>query len=242
MHLDDSLIGQVLSRRQVLALLGAGRVSLLTGASPAWAQGAPGSAGCVLRPAQTEGPYFVDERLHRSDLRTDPTDGSVRLGIPVELTLVISRLAGTACAPLAGAQVDVWHCDHLGVYSDVTDPRFTTTGTPCLRGSQLTDAQGQARFTTIDPGGYEGRTVHIHFKVRSPSGPRPGDEFTSQLYVDDGLTDRVSQQPPYAGRTPRTTRHSTDGIYRHGGAQLMLALAPQGAPYQGTFQVALTGA
>ena len=242
MHLDDSPIGHVLSRRQVLALLGAGRVSLLTGASPAWAQGAPGSAGCVLRPAQTEGPYFVDERLQRSDLQTDPTDGSVRLGIPVELTLVISRLAGTACAPLAGAQVDVWHCDHLGVYSDVTDPRFTTTGTPCLRGSQRTDAQGQARFTTIDPGGYEGRTVHIHFKVRSPSGQRPGYEFTSQLYVDDGLTDRVSQQPPYAGRTPRTTRHSTDGIYRHGGAQLMLALAPQGAPYQGTFQVALTGA
>jgi protocatechuate 3,4-dioxygenase beta subunit len=241
MPLDDRPLGQVLSRRQVLALLGAGRVSLLTGASPAWAQGAHGSAGCVVRPAQTEGPYFVDERLQRSDLRTDPTDGSVRLGIPLELTLVISRLAGTACAPLAGAQVDVWHGDHLGVYADVTDPRFTTTGTPCLRGSQLTDAQGQARFTTIDPGGYEGRTVHIHVKVRSPAGPRPGDEFTSQLYVDDGLTDRVSQQPPYAGRTPRTTRHSTDGIDRHGGAQLRLALAPQGAPYQGTFQVALTG-
>lgn len=241
MHLDDCPIGQVFSRRQVLALLGAGSVSLLTGASPAWAQGAPGSAGCVVRPAQTEGPYFVDERLHRSDLRTDPTDGSVRLGIPLELTLVISRLAGTACAPLAGAQVDVWHCDHLGVYSDVTDPRFTTTGQQFLRGYQRTDAQGQARFTTIYPGWYEGRTVHIHFKVRSPSGPRPGYEFTSQLYFDDGLTDRVYQQPPYAGRKPRTTRNSTDGIYRNGGAQLMLALAPQGAPYQGTFQVALTG-
>ena len=241
MHLDDRPIGQVLSRRQVLALLGAGRVSLLTGASPTWAQGAPGSAGCVVRPAQTEGPYFVDERLQRSDLRTDPSDGRVRLGIPLELTLVISRLAGTACAPLAGAQVDVWHCDHLGVYSDVTDPRFNTKGKQFLRGYQLTDAQGQARFTTIYPGWYEGRTVHIHFKVRSPSGPRPGYEFTSQLYVDDGLTDRVYQQPPYAGRTPRTTRHSTDGIYRHGGAQLMLALAPQGAPYQGSFQVALKG-
>ena len=241
MHLDDSPIGQVLSRRQVLALLGAGSVSLLTGASPAWAQGAPGSAGCVVRPAQTEGPYFVDERLHRSDLRTDPTDGSVRLGIPLELTLVISRLAGTACAPLAGAQVDVWHCDHLGVYSDVKDPSFNTKGKQFLRGYQLTDAQGQARFTTIYPGWYEGRTVHIHFKVRSPSGQRPGHEFTSQLYFDDGLTDRVYQQPPYAGRKPRTTRNSTDGIYRNGGSQLMLALAPQGAQYEGTFQVALKG-
>jgi protocatechuate 3,4-dioxygenase beta subunit len=195
----------------------------------------------VVRPAQTEGPYFVDERLHRSDLRTDPTDGSVRLGIPLELTLVISRLAGTACAPLAGAQVDVWHCDHLGVYSDVKDPSFNTTGKQFLRGYQLTDAQGQARFTTIYPGWYEGRTVHIHFKVRSPSGPRPGDEFTSQLYFDDGLTDRVSQQPPYAGRKPRTTRNSTDGIYRNGGSQLRLARAPQGAQYKGNFQVALKG-
>ena len=177
MHLDDSLIGQVLFRRQVLALLGAGSVSLLTGAFSAWAQGAPGSAGCVVRPAQTEGPYFVDERLHRSDLRTDPTDGSARLGIPLELTLLISRLAGTACAPLAGAQVDVWHCDHLGVYSDVKAPRFNTKGKQFLRGYQLTDTQGQARFTTIYPGWYEGRTVHIHFKVRSPSGQRPGYEL-----------------------------------------------------------------
>src|SRR2546427_2648224 len=31
---------------------------------------------CIVRPEQTEGPYFVDERLNRSDIRSDPSDGS----------------------------------------------------------------------------------------------------------------------------------------------------------------------
>src|SRR5689334_18988839 len=32
---------------------------------------------CVVRPALTEGPYFVDEKLNRSDIRSDTSDGSV---------------------------------------------------------------------------------------------------------------------------------------------------------------------
>lgn len=241
MDSDDRPIGQLLSRRQVVALLGVGGIGVLTGSSQSWAQGAAGSAGCVVRPAQTEGPYFVDERLHRSDLRTDPSDGSARPGAALDLTLVISRLAGAGCVPVPGAQVDVWHCDHVGVYSDVRDPSFDTKGKQFLRGYQLTDAQGRAHFTTIYPGWYAGRTVHIHFKVRSPAEQRPGYDFTSQLYFDDAFTDRVYQQPPYAERPQRTTLNSADGIFRGGGAQLMLAVAQQGAGYAGSFQVALKG-
>jgi protocatechuate 3,4-dioxygenase beta subunit len=36
-----------------------------------------------------------------------------------------------------------------------------------LRGHQLTDASGTARFTTIYPGWYTGRAVHLHFSVRA---------------------------------------------------------------------------
>src|SRR5687768_8398016 len=36
---------------------------------------------CVITLEQTEGPYFVDERLDRSDLTSDPTDGSVKAGV-----------------------------------------------------------------------------------------------------------------------------------------------------------------
>jgi len=240
MDSDDRTIGTLLSRRQVLGLLGVSGLGLLTG-RPGWTQAPSGSAGCVVRPAQTEGPYFVDERLHRSDLRTDPTDGTVKPGTALELTLVISRLANAACAPLAGAQVDLWQCDHLGVYSDVRDPSFDTRGKRYLRGYQLTDAQGRARFTTVYPGWYAGRTVHIHFKVRSPVDQRPGYEFTSQFYFDDALTDRVFRQAPYADRPARSTRNEGDGIFRRGGSQLMLALEPKGPAYAGTFQVALTG-
>ncbi len=242
MDIDDRPRGYVLSRREVIALLGAGAYAVLSGPRPTRAQGpATRSSPCVVRPEQTEGPYFVDELLHRADLRTDPTDGTTRPGAPLDLTILVSRLAGERCQPLAGVQVDVWQCDHLGVYSDVEDPSFSTVGKKFLRGYQVTDEQGRAHFTTIYPGWYRGRTVHIHFKVRSPRTQRPGFEFTSQLYFDDALTDRVHATSPYAERGTRTTRNERDGIYRRGGSQLLLAVVPQDAGYAGTFEVALQG-
>lgn len=228
MQNDDHTTGHVLTRREAVALLAAAGCSLLVGRSPAAAQPA-----CVVRPEQTEGPFFVDERLNRSDLRTDWIDGKVAPGVPLDLTLVVSRLAPGGCAPLAGVVVDLWHCDHRGAYSDA-DEKF-------LRGYQVTDARGRARFKTIYPGWYHGRTVHIHFKLRSAPTARPGFDFTSQLYFDDALTDRVYAQPPYAARGSRPTRNDRDGIYRHGGSQLLLSLAPSGAGYAGTFEIALQG-
>src|SRR5687768_5148955 len=130
MQNDDHPTGHVLTRREAVALLAAAGCSLLVGRSPVLAQPA-----CVVRPQQTEGPFFVDERLKRSDLRVD------RPGVPLDLTLVVSRLAQGGCAPLAGVVVDLWHCDHLGAYSDA-DEKF-------LRGYQVTDARGRARFKTI---------------------------------------------------------------------------------------------
>jgi protocatechuate 3,4-dioxygenase beta subunit len=243
MNADDRPRGHVLSRRQALGLLGAAGYSVLAGAAPARAQGTPpGAAGCVVRPGQTEGPYFVEEALNRSDLRTDPSDGTVKPGTPLELTLLISRLARGGCTPLPGVRVDLWHSDHLGVYSDVTDSGGSTVGKKFLRGYQLTDGDGRVRFTTIYPGAYGGRTVHIHFKLRSPQGQRPGFAFTSQLYFDDALTDQVLAAPPYSARGRRGTRNADDGLFRRGGQQLMLALAPRGTGYAGTFTVALDGA
>src|ERR687886_2979866 len=116
---------------------------------------------CVVRPQQTEGPYFVDEKLNRSDIRTDPSNGLVKEGVPLDLAFNVSKVSDTSCAPLAGALVHVWHCDALGVYSDVRDPGFDTRGQKFLRGYQVTDENGTARFTVIYPGWYQGRTVHI---------------------------------------------------------------------------------
>ncbi|MGH7257346.1 MAG: twin-arginine translocation pathway signal protein, partial [Nitrospiraceae bacterium] len=194
---EDAPVGRLLSRREVVRLLGATGVLWLSGGlNPFRAVADSPRPSCIVRPEQTEGPYFVDERLNRSDIRSDPTDGPVKPGTPLTLTLLVSRLNAGDCQPLTGAQVDIWHCDALGVYSDVRDPSFSTVGQKFFRGYQITDARGQARFLTVYPGWYEGRTVHIHFKIRTEPMIRRSFEFTSQMYFDDGLTDRVHSNPP----------------------------------------------
>jgi protocatechuate 3,4-dioxygenase beta subunit len=233
MHTDDTPVGRLLSRREAVALLGISSVALLAGR----AAGQPAPA-CVVRPAQTEGPYFVEERLHRADIRSDPASGAVKRGVPLQLAFQVSQLAGGRCAPLAGAQVDVWHCDALGAYSDARDPHGSTVGQKFLRGYQVTDETGLVRFTTIYPGWYPGRAVHVHFKVRTQAGA----DFTSQVYFDDAVTDRIAAQAPYAGRSGRRQRNDDDGLFRSGGKQLLLPVTERDGGYAGTFALALTSA
>lgn len=240
MNGDDAQTGRVLTRREVLGLVGAPAVLMLAGWS-APAASARDVPGCVVRPQQTEGPYFVDEVLNRSDIRSDPSDGSVRPGAPLDLTFKVSRLAAGACVALPGALVDLWHCDHGGVYSDVEDPRYNTVGKKFLRGYQTTGADGVARFTTVYPGWYPGRAVHVHFKIRSAPAASPRFEFTSQLYFDDALTDEVHAREPYAGRGRRNRRNSGDGIFSRGGSQLLLAPVARGQGYAATFEIAVEG-
>ncbi|HEY7682305.1 MAG TPA: intradiol ring-cleavage dioxygenase [Gemmatimonadales bacterium] len=242
MNNDDTPRGRLLSRREMLALLGASGAALATGKAlgvPRLRAATARLPSCVVRPEQTEGPYFVDERLHRSDIRSDPVNGAVSPGVPLALTFLVSRVASSSCAPLAGAQIDVWQCDALGVYSDVTDRSFTTVGQRFLRGHQFTDAAGRAAFQTIYPGWYPGRAVHIHFKIRTPAGSTPSAEFTSQLYFEDALTDRVHRLAPYVTKGEGRVRNSGDRIYRRGGDQLVLAPSPVGDAYEATFAVGL---
>jgi protocatechuate 3,4-dioxygenase beta subunit len=223
------------SRRTALRALAAG-AALLT--LPRHARGATaqsGAAKCVLTPAQTEGPFFVDEHLERSDIRSDPVDGTIRQGTPLVLTLSIAALADGGCAPIANAIVDVWHCDAQGRYSDAQGMGMHTKGSKFLRGYQVTDADGQVRFTTIYPGAYPGRAVHIHFKVRT-RGDR-SREFTSQFYFDDALTDRVHAHLPYAGAISRRMRNTDDGLFRDGGRALVLDVAESGEGFAAQYDV-----
>jgi len=241
---DDTTIGRVLTRRRALALLGAGGIAGLAGArllapKSARAQGAAAPGVCVARPALTEGPYFVDVKLDRSDIRSDPADGTRRPGAPLRITLRVSRLAGGTCASLPGAVVDVWHCDAAGAYSGVADRGGSTVGHAFLRGFQTTDAGGLVAFTTIYPGAYPGRAVHVHFKVRAAAGLGRAHELTSQLFFDDELTDRVHARPPYAAASARRMRNERDGIFRQAKGQLTLPVAPSGEGYAGAFDLAL---
>src|SRR5947207_13334349 len=92
-RIDDGLHpGRLLTRREALALIGASGAALLAGAAPGRAQ-APSSAAarpsCVARPQQTDGPFFVEEALNRSDIRSDPRSGAARPRLPARLTFEI---------------------------------------------------------------------------------------------------------------------------------------------------------
>jgi protocatechuate 3,4-dioxygenase beta subunit len=194
------------------------------------------SAQCSVTPQVTEGPYFVDERLNRSDIRSDPATGVVKPGVPLRLAVVLSQIsAAGACAPLTGALVDLWQCDALGVYSDVSQQ--STVGQRFLRGYQVSDANGSVQFTTIYPGWYPGRAVHIHFKVRTNPASASGLEFTSQMFFDEALTDIVHAEVPYNSKGRRDTTLTTDGIYRSGGTNLLVPLSASGSGYAGAFNV-----
>ena len=250
METDDVQIGHVVTRREAIILLGAAGASLIAGCSTGQSTPAPSSQGsdastaqmanatsagatqgCVVRPAQTEGPYFVDEKLNRSDIRSDPSDGTVKPGTPLELTFVVSQLGKGTCTPVAGAIVDVWHCDAEGVYSDVQDPSFNTRGKKFLRGYQVTDAAGRAKFATIYPGWYQGRAVHIHFTVRTNPSAAAAHQFTSQIYFDDAVNEKVLSSAPYTskGSPDQRMKNERDGIFRQGGSQLVMPVAPAGS-------------
>jgi protocatechuate 3,4-dioxygenase beta subunit len=233
-----------ISRRQALILLGAAGATMVAGRSNLYSASAGSPEGklpsCIVTPKQTEGPFFVDERLKRSDIRVESSDGSVKSGVPLHLRLRVSTLRGAGCNPLPGAIVDIWQCDAIGVYSAVHEPGSqSSAANNFLRGYQVTEGDGTSQFTTIYPGWYPGRTVHIHFKVRVGAKPRRGQEFTSQLYFDDALTDRIHAQSPYAGKGQRTVRNQRDGLFRNGGAQLMLSPVQSGEGYAATFDIGL---
>ena len=239
---DDAPVGRVLSRREAVAILGATGAAWLVGGSlgPRRADARPHGLSCVARPEQMEGPYFVDEKLNRTDIRSDPgRGGAVTPGMPLALTMLISRVAANECRPIPGAQVDLWQCDAAGIYSDVKDPQFDTVGQKFLRGYQTTDARGAVRFLTVYPGWYPGRTVHLHFKIRTEPSAQRGHEFTSQLYFDDALTDRVHAVEPYASRGKRNARNRDDEIFRDGGDQLILDVSQSGGTYSTSFAIGL---
>ena len=169
---------------------------------------------CLLSPETTEGPFYVDPRLVRRDI----AEG--RPGVPLALTL---QVVDADCRPLAGARVDVWHCDAGGDYSGVRQPGgVSTVGETFLRGTQPTDGDGVARFATIWPGWYRGRTPHVHFKVFLDDRT----VLTSQLFFPDGASEALyGAAEPYRARGAPDTPNARDGIARRAGAGAVARVA-----------------
>ena len=195
------------------AALGWNAVDDETGAGPAAV--ASGAVSCVLAPESTEGPFF----LPGDKVRRNVTEG--KPGVP--LTLKLTVLDVSTCKPIKGAAVDIWHCDAVGTYAAATNKTF-------LRGIQRTDAKGVATFTTVYPGWYPGRTVHIHVRVSLGGNVI----HTGQLYFPDATTDAVYKRKPYSSRPGRSTRNPDDSIYRNGGSRSTLKLKKVKTAYTGS--------
>ena len=83
---------------------------------------------------------------------------------------------------------------------------------------------GIARFNTVYPGWYQGRTVHIHVLVHVGGNA----VHTGQLFFDDALTDTVFARKPYSARGQRDQRNSDDSIYANGGSRSLLRMQAPG--------------
>jgi protocatechuate 3,4-dioxygenase beta subunit len=170
-----------------------------------------GSATCTVTPSQTEGPYYIDVDKIRGDIRED-REGA-------RLLVAVRVLDTDGCTPVKDAVFEIWHCDAGGLYSGFENASQggpggssagSTDATRYLRGAQITNADGIAEITTIYPGWYQGRTVHIHAKVFLSNKA----VLTTQLYFDDEVSDAVYASAPYKSHGTRTTRNGNDSIYR----------------------------
>ena len=229
--------------------------AFLTGCGSAAGSGNLGnvSTPCLQSTNVTRGPFFLDEKIDpnisgdvvdstitkRSDIRADTKGtGGVQAGVPLHLTIIVGSFSGGSCMPIAGAQVDVWHCNAQGAYSDVT----TLTAENFLRGYQNTDSNGEVIFTTIYPGWYTGRAVHIHVKVRifDTSG-NVTTEATTQLFFDDAISSAVyAADAAYARSAARDTLNAADSIYAAESPALLLTLSGTPATsYAGTVSIGI---
>jgi protocatechuate 3,4-dioxygenase beta subunit len=235
---------QVLSRRRMLGTVGAAGAGLLVaGRTPVSSlfggdEALAASSCASLTPAKEIGPYFVEEKLNRSNITTDPDTGVAVAGVPLALKLTLMN-ENNGCEPLAGAQVDIWHAAPSGLYSDESGEG--TSGKRYLRGYQLSDSSGLVQFTTVYPGWYSGRAVHVHARIRTfDSSGNATYDFLAQLFFDDSLTDTVYTQSPYSARATRDTRNADDRVYGSDGASVLLNLASDGSGgYVGTFTFGL---
>ncbi len=204
-----------------------------------------GTNTCTLTPDTTQGPYYFDADKIRADIRED------REGVRLRLALKVQD--SETCAVLPNAVVEIWHCDAAGLYSGAEDQSSGGGGTPpgpppengerpgggpgggdqdlvptddkrYLRGAQVSNAEGVVEFTTIWPGWYMGRTVHIHVMVHV-SNERV---LTSQLMFDEELNSAVFARQPYAAHTGRDTFNDGDNIFED---SMLLKVAQDGDGY-----------
>lgn len=175
---------------------------------------------CTESPTETEGPFpypsgEANNPLERTDITEDQT------GLPLSLILTVTD-TGNNCSVVSNARVDIWHCNKDGYYSGYggqpgINGSQSYVGKTWLRGCQLTDSNGEARFTTIYPGWYSGRATHIHVEVFVNNVMKK----TTQMAFPESISNAVYVTSLYAAHGINTTTNAADNIF--GGSATDLA-------------------
>jgi len=216
---------------QGLGTIGIGSI-LPIAKSPRAAAATVAAPSCFLTPAETEGPYYFNANLIRRDI----TEG--KTGTPLRMVLSV---VNQECVPIPNAMVDVWHCDKDGLYSGYAgqgdNQQTSTVGQTFIRGIQMTDAAGNAEFTTIYPGWYPGRATHIHFKVHLNAKTY----VTSQFAFPESTNTAIYTTALYSARGQNPQKNSTDMVFRESSVldHLLMEVAPEGDGYLGTLTIGI---
>lgn len=195
---------------------------------------------CALTENVTAGPYY----LNVDQIRADVTEGKSG----VALTLTVKVVNSTDCAAVGTSAVEIWHADALGEYSGYVgrNGHSEADDGTFLRGTQLTDSTGSVTFTTIVPGWYAGRAVHIHTKVHSnitvtSTGDYTGGNVshTGQFFFAEDVVTAVGKVSPYSTNTVTRVTLTGDSIYDGGGVTsgLLTLTGSASAGYAGTITV-----
>ncbi|KUF91195.1 hypothetical protein AM588_10002991 [Phytophthora nicotianae] len=172
---------------------------------------------CILEPEVTQGPYYVNGELIRSDIREDQEG--------VDLYAEVQIIDVNTCEPVQGLYLDFWHCNATGVYSGIVasgngDSSDTTNvDKTFLRGLTPTDEDGVASYTSIFPGHYTSRATHIHILGTYNGTLLENNTYSGgyashvgQLFFDQDLISEVELTAPYSTNTQEVTANGDDSI------------------------------
>lgn len=188
-----------------------GFATILTGATIAGdnkKENTPAEDECEISPRETKGPFptKTPSEMVQANIKSD------RTGVALLINLTIVNNANK-CKPLAGAHVDIWHCDKDGNYSEYGNhpmQRTDLTSAHFLRGRQITDTNGNVSFLSVYPGWYRGRAPHIHIEVFDKSG---ASLLVTQVAFPENISNKVYSSALYAARGKADTPNERDNVF-----------------------------
>lgn len=177
------------------------------------------NTSCTSTVSETPGPFPTKNpaSLVMKDITSD------RTGTPLSININILNKTSN-CAALAGALVDIWHCDASGYYSEYGGTGLQSvnlTAVSFLRGRQTTSSDGLAAFKSIYPGWYSGRAPHIHVHVYNASGK---SLLVTQIAFPEDISKIVYAQGVYKTKGQADTSNARDNIFGDGLATEMSAI------------------